>query len=163
NFRHINFLDTFDVVAKLHKLSPHTWKGMTYRGEIGDSRLPARSMALRGHENPTLESWLEDRPVKDFDALAGWHSLQALLAEARKAILADPVVKANNFLDPDLPIGRVMISGLEPQGVITWHTDNGAYHDRHARFHIPLVTNPGCLMYSGPEAVHMNVGELRLF
>lgn len=41
-----------------------------------------------------------------------------------------------------LDLGRVMIVHLEPKGEIGLHIDPGAYFKKHARYHIPLVTNP---------------------
>lgn len=161
NFRFITHLDTFDVVARLHKLNPHSWPGVAARGEIGDVRLPVKSLLLRHHAKVTLDNWLDDLPVSDSEELKKWASMRRLLKQARRAILQMPDLRA--FLDTQAPMGRVMVSGLQPGGAITWHTDNGKYHERHVRFHIALVTNPLCEILSQNEKVHMPVGSLWLF
>lgn len=162
NFRYITYLDTFAVVAYLHKLAPDTWVGVPARGEIGDNRLPVRSMLLRGPENPVEEHWLEDLPNVDSAEFEKWKSLRRLLAQARKTIKADPVAKT--LVDTSATLGRVMVSNLAPNNAtIMWHEDNGPYHEKHIRFHIPLVTNPGVLMYSAHETIHMPVGSVWLF
>jgi Aspartyl/Asparaginyl beta-hydroxylase len=162
NFRYITYLDTFAATAYLHKLAPGTWVGVPARGEIGDDRLPVRSMLLRGPEDPVEEHWLEDLPNVDSEDFTKWKSLRRLLAQARKAIKTDPVTK--NLTDSAATLGRVMVSNLAPDSaVIMWHVDDGPYHDKHIRFHIPLVTNPGVQMYSAHENLHMPVGSLWLF
>lgn len=161
NFQIVGFVDTFQVTAQLYKLQPHTWPGLQYRGEIGDARLPSRSIALRSHNKPTLENWLEDLPVHETSYLEKWGSMKQLLSRARKQILAHP--QLGKVLDNSLPVARAMLTVLEAGGVIAWHKDDGAYHDKHLRFHVPLVTNPGVTMYSGNEQLHMAVGQLWWF
>lgn len=149
------------MIAQLHKLQPHTWPGLQYRGEIGDSRLPSRSLPLRAHNKPTLDNWLEDLPVHDTVTLEKWGSMKQLLGRARRHILAHP--KLAQALDNAAPVSRAMLTVLAKEGVIAWHCDDGPYHEKHLRFHVPLVTNPYCTMYSANEQVHMNVGDLWWF
>lgn len=160
NFRYITHLDTFAVVSQLFRLKPADWKGLEYRCEIGDERLPTRSLALRGRSDYTMETWLEDLPLSDAPELEKWPSMQRLVRAARRAIQAD---QCGAWVDWAAPIGRAMITGLDPGGAILWHRDDGPYNSRHMRFHVPLVTNPLALMYSGPESLHMPVGSLWLF
>lgn len=159
NFRFITHLDTFAVIARLHKLNPASWKGEPARGEPDICK--SRSLLLRKHNNPTPENWLEDLPLHDTPELEQWVSLKKLLAQARKAIYADPAMKS--VLDPSAPPGRVMLSVLTKENAIQWHTDNGPYHERHTRFHIPLLTNPLCFLQVRNEQVHMEVGALWWF
>lgn len=42
-----------------------------------------------------------------------------------------------------ISLGRIMIVRLEPRGSIALHCDPGAYFEKHSRYHIPLITNPG--------------------
>jgi hypothetical protein len=163
NFRAIAYLDTFPVVGDLFARKPHEWGGVVARGEIGDVRLPVKSLLIRGPENPTLDTWTDDLPIKDTADYDAWPSLRVLIDQARAAILADQKALGVRILDPDGAVGRIMVSGLQPGGVIMWHVDNGAYHDRHVRFHISLVTNPGAFLYSEFEQLHMPVGTLWYF
>jgi hypothetical protein len=160
NFRFVTQLDTFPLMGTLQKLKPREWKPVAARGELN---LPmygmGASLLLRGHRNITKENWLDDLPVEELPDLEKWETMKRLLKRAQTAIMAEPV--AQQVLTGDM--GRAMISRLDPGSTIFWHDDNGAYHDSHARFHVPLVTNPLCLMYSGPEVLHMEVGSLWYF
>lgn len=166
NFRFLTHLETFAVVGQCHKMAPKTWSTMQARGEgmkvpCKRCQLPTRSLPLRCHATPDLDNWLEDLPVHDRPEFERWKSMQVLLKRARTAIMADPVLRS--IVDPEAPMGRVMVSLLPKQSYISWHQDNGPYHDRHLRFHIALVTNPLCFLHSGPEQLHVPVGTLVWF
>lgn len=166
NFRWITNLDTFAATANLFKLKPRDWAGVTERGEINhpDIGLGA-SLLLRGHESITKENWLDNLPVKDLAALKTWKSMQALLARAKAAIMEDHalVTRVTGKALLDGRMARAMMSRLDPGSTIFWHVDDGPYHSKTARFHLPLVTNPGCFLYSGPEMIHMEAGTLWYF
>jgi Aspartyl/Asparaginyl beta-hydroxylase len=169
NFRAITHLDTLPVMPWLVKFQPSAWKPVEARGEYNNPMIGmGASLLLRGHDKITKENWLDDLPVKDQHVLAGggakpfdkpWESMKRLLAQARKAIMAEEL--ARRFLSGTM--GRAMISRLDAGSSIFWHTDDGPYHERHIRFHLPLVTNPGCLMYSQSESLHMPAGSLWFF
>jgi hypothetical protein len=160
NFLPLGHLDTFDVVAKLHKLAPHTWEGVPERGEVNSDMIGrGASLLLRGHDPITHENWLHDLPVSDLPALAEWLSMRRLLDQASSAIMGHQL--GAHFLSGEM--ARTMVSRLDPGSTIFWHLDDGPYHGRTMRFHLPLVTNPGCLMYSGPETLHLPAGSLFWF
>lgn len=152
NFRPVTHLDVFDVVATLHRRQRLFDEGIAARGE-GLPGFNARSILLRGPENPTRETWTDDEPNIDLPALTDWPAMQMLLDDIRAAI------------GTKQPYGKVMVSRLPPQSIIPWHTDTGAYHegDKHIRFHLPLITNPLAFLYSGAEALHIPVGSLWWF
>ena len=158
HFRWIGFCDVFSVLAQLHKMKPYAWQGESK----GDEGFKARYVRLLRHHNaPTPANWLENLPLHDTDELQKWRSMETLLAAARKAIYADEVIRPR--LDPSAPHGRVMLSMLRKGDILQWHADTGPYHDRHARFHISLLTNPFCQMQVETESVHMPVGNLWFF
>jgi hypothetical protein len=159
HFRFLTFLDTFSVAARLHKMNPQTWKGEPARGEPDICK--SHSLLLRKHNKPSQDNWLEDLPLHDTDELKKWPSLNLLLSQARAVIYDDPGCKV--VIDRGAPPGRVMLSALTKVNAIQWHTDNGPYHNRHIRFHIPLVTNPLCFVQVQNEQVHMEVGALWWF
>lgn len=153
-------------MANLHKLQPATWKGVAARGEVNRPEIGlGASLLLRGHDHITRENWLDDLPVVDLPELVKWKSMQALLARARKAIMADHAALVRQTGKPLLSgeMARAMVSRLDPGSTIFWHLDDGPYHSKTARFHLPLVTNPGCIHYSGPESLHMEAGSLWYF
>jgi hypothetical protein len=166
NFRFITHLETLAVLAQLHKLQPATWKGVPERGEVNHPEIGlGASILLRGHEGITEENWLDDLPVGEAPPLEKWNSMKRLLSAARAAVMADHDAVARAMGKPLLSgkMARAMLSRLDPGSTIFWHTDNGPYHSRTARFHMPLVTNPLCTMYSGNEQLHMEVGSLWYF
>lgn len=166
NFRFITHLETLAVLAQLHKLQPATWKGVPERGEVNHPEIGlGASILLRGHEGITEENWLDDLPVGEAPPLEKWNSMKRLLSAARTAVMADHDAVARAMGKPLLSgkMARAMLSRLDPGSTIFWHTDNGPYHSRTARFHMPLVTNPLCTMYSGNEQLHMETGSLWYF
>jgi len=46
-------------------------------------------------------------------------------------------------------LGRVRILLKEPRSTLSWH------RDPEPRLHIPIITNPGCIMVIGEKAKHM--------
>lgn len=160
NFRFITHLNTFPCMPRLHKLVPAQWKAIAARGELNVPMYGlGASLLLRAHGNITEENWLQDLPIVEQEPLEKWSTMNNLLERARKAIMLEP--PARQLLTGNM--GRAMISRLDPGSTIFWHDDNGPYHEKHVRFHVPLVTNPGCLMYAGPESLPMHVGELWYF
>lgn len=159
NFLGITHLDVLPVLARLHKLNPPTWKPVEARGETNNPVIgKGASYLLRGHDKITKANWLEDLPVKDLPELLQWASMRQLLDEAKRAVMATDLAKA--LLTGDM--ARAMISRLDP-GPLFWHVDDGPYHARTARFHVALVTNPLCKLYSLTEDMHVPVGMLVWF
>lgn len=160
NLRFVTDLNVFPVMPRLHKLAPASWKGVPERGETNTPLIGlGASLLLRGHSGITKENWLDDKPIHEMPELDGWSSMKRLLLQAQKAVMAEPA--ARQYLTGVM--GRAMVSRLDAGSTIFWHVDDGPYHEKHVRFHVPLVTNGGCLMYSGPNSVHMAQGQLWFF
>lgn len=160
NILPIASLDTFDVLPKLHSSHPRHWKPVAERGEVMSEKIGlGASLLLRGHEGSTKENWLDNLPVIDRPALTEWPSMLRLLEQCRAAVMGQTI--SQNLLSGEM--ARAMISRLDPGSTIFWHVDNGPYHEKTARFHLALVTNPGCTMYSGLETMHMVQGVLYYF
>jgi hypothetical protein len=60
-------------------------------------------------------------------------------------------------------VKRVMLVKLKAGGKVTPHIDQGAYAEATERYHLPVITNPDCLMTSGDETVHLPAGEVWWF
>lgn len=168
NFRFVAHLDTFPVMTGLAKTNPPAWKPVEARGEVmhPDIGLGA-SLLLRGHSPITKENWLDDLPVRPTRELESWKSMQRLLERARRAVMEEHnrMLQVGFLKRVELSgvMARAMVSRLDPGSTIFWHVDDGPYHQRTVRFHLPLVTNPGCLLYSGPQVQHLEVGSLWYF
>ena len=57
--------------------------------------------------------------------------------------------KVFNILRKNFKLGRVRILLKEPRSTLSWH------RDPEPRLHIPIITNPGCLMVIDNVAKHM--------
>ena len=53
------------------------------------------------------------------------------------------------FYHLNINLGRVRILLKEPRSTLSWH------RDPEPRLHIPIITNPGCLMVIDNVAKHM--------
>ena len=155
HFRWITHLDTFAVIARLHKVEQSKWRAEPTEAGGEPGRL---FLILRHHAKAGPDNWLEDLPLHDSEDMQKWTSLNRLLLQARKAIFADPALQ--RVLDASAPPGRVMLSSMAKQTALSWHADGGPYHERHLRFHVPLLTNPLCSAFVQNEQVHMEVGSL---
>lgn len=159
NLHWITHLETFAANAKFYKLvSGDPWAGKSAIQRMTDPKLPHNTLMLRVQNEPSLDNWLDDLPMNDQPAFAEWKSLRTLIARARKAISFDPVL--GPLIDLSAPLGRVVISVLQPRSTMMWHSDLGDYAKRHFRFHVSLVTNPRCFLYCGAEALHVPQGSL---
>jgi len=54
-----------------------------------------------------------------------------------------------NHLQKKFKLGRVRILLKEPRSTLSWH------RDPEPRLHIPIITNPGCMMVIENEAKHL--------
>ena len=76
-----------------------------------------------------------------------WKSLTNLISRAERLI-------GQNF--PMVELGDVYIEQLEPNAVTTWeHT-----LQPHTSIHIGLVANPLAMLYSGPEMMSVQTGQI---
>lgn len=56
-------------------------------------------------------------------------------------------------------LGRVLVTRLAPGARIEPHVDGGSHAAYYDRYHIPLLSAPGCLFRAGEETVHMQAGD----
>lgn len=155
HFRHIDTLAVDTVASEVQRMRVDLYdpqRDFIIRG------LRHKSIFLRCHDGVTLGNWLEDLPVYDWPILQGWSAMQSLLRDARAKILADPHFAP--LLDHTAPMGRAVLSVIDPHGYIQWHTDLGTYAANHRRFHIPLVTSAEAIVYASAEQVRLPVGAL---
>jgi hypothetical protein len=157
--RAIGHVETFPVVARLHKLTHgDPWKNTPDCAQMVDADLPHKTLLLRCQKAPSVENFPADLPMHDQPEYEKFPVWKNLVARARKLILADPVMR--DAIDAAAPLGRVVVSVLAPKSLMTPHKDVGDYAKRHLRFHAPLVTNPHCTLYAGNSQAHLPVGLL---
>ena len=158
NLRFITHLDPLAVQAQYYRLCNPIDPKKSKVVWMTDERMPHKTMLLRVQKDPSLKNWLDDLPLYDEPEYEGWKSLRKLLGEARKAIFSDPVLR--EMVDPTAQPGRVVISALNPNSIMTPHSDLGEYAKRHARFHLAVQTNPACLLHCRIESLHLPAGGL---
>jgi len=79
------------------------------------------------------------------DEFEKWVPLRNLIAKIRR----QPATEGTDT-------GRILLEWLEPGAVVHW-----THHETNwQRFHMALVTNPLCWVFSGAEGLHMQVGFL---
>lgn len=158
NIRFLTYLDTANVLVGLAGKRDKLFDDNRLRQDApGSPHHDTRTILLREPSSGlTEESWFADEEYRNTPTLNEWEAAKALLqrarAEAAKMGAANGVALSR--------VGKAMVVDLKPQGWIDWHRDEGAYAENHARFHVALRTNPGCVMYSGGEAAHLPVGHL---
>lgn len=157
--RFITHLETFSTNAQFHRLvAGDIWAGKTPLAQMTDERMPHKTLLLRVQNDHSLANWLDDLPMHDQPEFEKWKTLRGLLSRARRAIAFDPIL--GPMVDPTAPLGRVVISVLQPRSPMMWHSDLGEYAKRHLRFHVVLVTNPRCHLHCGGDTIHAPQGAL---
>lgn len=63
-------------------------------------------------------------------------------------------------LMPNLVCLRGMLINLPPGKEQDWHVDPRVLHQVAHRLHVPLITNPDCVVEVGDQQQHFGVGEL---
>lgn len=160
NFIKIHEFDVSLIKNYLKVLEYKNWQPVRERGEVNHPSIGiGASKLLRSHSNITLDNWLEDLPVNDLPVLYEHPAIAHLLSEAVSKIMAVKFIE--NQLTGQL--ARAMFSRLDAGSVIFWHNDDGPYYDKTVRFHLPIITNPDCKMYSGNEEMYLPEGRLYYF
>ena len=59
------------------------------------------------------------------------------------------IINESNKLQTRFKLGRVRLLLKEPRSTLSWH------RDPEPRLHIPIYTNPGCIMVIDSAAKHM--------
>ena len=149
-FKVIAHVDTFAFLVSLHArldlFDLHTLR----QDYPASAHKDTRTIFLAGPEHPGLENWLLDVPHIKYPLLAEWPEADGLLRHI------------GNLLPPR-PLGKVMLVELAAGGAVGWHVDEGAYAEAHDRYHLPIVINPGAMLYSGGEQAHVPTGLLTWF
>lgn len=148
-FNPITFIDTWAFAASVYS-KRNLFQENERTKLAGSPHHATKSIILRAPAERKLETWIDDVDHFDSAELTGWKIATNLLTKIRRQI-------------GNAEMGKAMVVLLKPGGVIDWHRDEGPYYEKHWRFHLPIVTNPLCLMYSGSSAAHMPVGQLTGF
>lgn len=157
NIQVIDHIDVSQLAADVSRKSREAlWDKHTLRQDYpGTAHKSTRCIFLRGPRQLSMEDWFKDEPSENYETINEMplvkHILLSVMAVVR--IRTPPLVKT----------GHAMLVELAPGAGINWHVDEGEYAQKNVRFHLPLVTNPGCFLVSGAQVVHAEVGALTYF
>ena len=143
----------FDIVKlqeaykQLKKTKKFDDLGISHFGAICVNRIPGKPESIQGHKTRGLYWTKPDKSgeevVRDVDIN---ESAYTELVPEFKDTYFEEVYKT---LSKKFKLGRTRILLKEPRSTLSWH------RDPEPRLHIPITTNPGCLMVIDNIAKHM--------
>lgn len=130
------------------------WSEITARQEYeGSAHRHTQTIFLRWCEGQTIEAAFSEIRAIDYPACNKLPESFELAQMALRKI----------GTDSPKDLGRILITSLNPHGIISPHIDEGAYADHYERFHLVLESEPGNLFFCGDEVAQMKPGELWWF
>lgn len=149
NFKRLaTSIDPSPILAEL-KGQADLWKQITVRQDFeGSPHAATESIFLRGPAR--LDNPLEELDCVDMLAIESLPATVDIIGQLWQRLGIRE-------------LGWAMLVNLKAGGVITPHTDEGAYARYYARFHYVLTSTPGCRFTVGTETVHMAPGEVWWF
>ena len=143
----------FDIVKlqeaykQLKKTKKFDDLGISHFGAICVNRIPGKPESIQGHKTRGLYWTKPDKSgnevARDVDIN---ESAYTELVPEFKDTYFEEVYKT---LSKKFKLGRTRILLKEPRSTLSWH------RDPEPRLHIPITTNPGCLMVIDNIAKHM--------
>lgn len=160
HFRPVSFIDTWGLASAVYRHRSAFDQNRLRQTTPGSPHHSTQTIFFRGPRDPSPENWFDDAPQVDYGLLGQkeWQTAKNVLSRIRRAVQA--TLPAGQELGP---AGKAMIVLLKAGCHIDWHVDEGEYAEAHIRFHLPIVTNPGCALYSGGEVQYMPAGQLTWF
>ena len=144
---------TFDIsklraeLDKILKKSNYQTLGITNFAAIPMNQIPGDESSVQGHNvrgiyytkpDESGKEVVRDKPIDE--------SRYTELTKDFKNTYFEEVYK---ILKQKFKIGRVRVLLKEPRSTLSWH------RDPEPRLHIPIITNPGCIMVIDNVAKHM--------
>ena len=144
----------FDI-KKLHKALHHVLKirsyddagGITNFGAICLNQIPGNPESIKG-KNARGVYWTKpDQTGKETlrDKMIDERAYTEFVSDFEKTYFKEVYEK----LSKKFKLGRVRILLKEPRSTLSWH------RDPEPRLHIPIITNPGCIMVIENVAKHL--------
>jgi hypothetical protein len=143
----------FDIVKlqeaykQLTKTKKFDNLGISHFGAICLNRVPGKPDSIQGHKTRGLYWTKPDQSGKEVsrDIDINESAYTELVPEFKNTYFEE-VYKT---LSKKFKLGRTRILLKEPRSTLSWH------RDPEPRLHIPITTNPGCLMVIDNIAKHM--------
>ena len=136
--------EAYQQIAKIKKFED---AGVTHFGAISLTQIPGDPASIKGNKARGIFWTKPDKSGKEV-------SRDVKIEEAKYSEFIPDY--ANTYfkevfdvLSSKYKLGRVRILLKEPRSTLSWH------RDPEPRLHIPIITNPGCLMVIDNVAKHM--------
>lgn len=143
NFTLISFLDTYDLACSLRPRA----------GMFGGSGV--RTLHLRGPKKGAEDPDDESDYGRSREA-ARWPEFKTLIGRIER--LGEQIF--SNYGGGHVEFGRIFLEWLDVGATVPWRKLEGDYFERFNRLHLALRTNPGCMLYSGVEAIQLPPGQM---
>ena len=132
---------------KILKLKKFNSLGIKNFAAIPLNQIPGDKSSIEGHNVRGTYWTIPDETGKEAkrDKSIDESKYTELLPEFKGTYFEDVF----NNLKKNFKLGRVRILLKEPRSTLSWH------RDPEPRLHIPIITNPGCLMVIDNVAKHM--------
>ena len=121
--------------------------GISHFGAICLNRIPGQPDSIKGHKTRGLYWTKPDHSGNEVsrDIDIDESAYTELVPEFQNTYFE----KVYKILSTKFKLGRTRILLKEPRSTLSWH------RDPEPRLHIPIITNPGCLMVIDNIAKHM--------
>jgi hypothetical protein len=141
----IKLQDAYKQIIKTKKFN--TVDGVSHFGAICLTRVPGDPDSIKDNKARGLYWTKPDKSGKEVsrDFAINENAYTELVPEFKNTYF-EKVIKV---ISSKYKLGRVRILLKEPRSTLSWH------RDPEPRLHIPIITNPGCLMVIDNVAKHM--------
>ncbi len=145
NFDISKLQKAYKEIIKIKKFE--TAGGVSHFGAICLTRVPGDPESIKGNKARGLYWTKPDKSGNEFsrDVAIDESSYTELVPEFKNTYFKEVI----EVLSSKYKLGRIRILLKEPRSTLSWH------RDPEPRLHIPIITNPGCLMVIENVAKHM--------
>ena len=121
--------------------------GISHFGAICLTRIPGNPESIKDNKSRGLYWTKPDTSGKEVsrDTAIDERAYTELVPEFKNTYFKEVI----DIISSKFRLGRVRILLKEPRSTLSWH------RDPEPRLHIPIITNPGCLMVIDNVAKHM--------
>ena len=145
NFDISKLQKSYKEIIKIKKFE--TAGGVSHFGAICLTRVPGDPESIKGNKARGLYWTKPDKSGNEVsrDVAIDESSYTELVPEFKNTYFKEVI----EVLSSKYKLGRIRILLKEPRSTLSWH------RDPEPRLHIPIITNPGCLMVIENVAKHM--------
>ena len=141
----VKLQEAYKQIAQIKKFDDGG--GISHFGAISLTRIPGDPDSVKGHKARGLYWTKPDRSGKEVsrDMIVNESDYSEFIPDYENTYFKD----VYDQISSRFKLGRVRILLKEPRSTLSWH------RDPEPRLHIPIITNPGCLMVIDSVAKHI--------